>query len=141
MHSCITGHNFTVFANPPRCLIHHCLSKVKASLTSQPFFMHTPMHKNGWLARLGESRDSSSNVNNAILEHSVLVSCSTGTFGELPLNPANSARPESPDSLPGVLNKSGGPSTDHLAYLRESCSSQCLYSEASDLMLTSWRQF
>ena len=39
----------------------------------------------------------------------------------------------------GVPNETGSSSTDGLAYLRQSYSSQGLSSEASDLMLASWR--
>ena len=68
-----------------------------------------------------------------------MVSCSTGTIEGLPSPADQSTRFGSIASGSGVPDEIESSSTNRLAYLRQSYSSQGLSSEASDLMLVSWR--
>ena len=101
------------YANPPWCLIHQCLSKVKNPV-------------------------STSSVDNFLVENPVVVSNSAGAPGELPGNSSNPARSSSDPSRTGDSDETGSAPTDCLAYLRQSYSSQGFSPEASRLMLASW---
>ena len=91
------------------------------------------------LSLQGESGGSENSDGNTIMEYTTLVSCSTETVGGLPSPADPSTRPSSIASGSGVPDETGSSSTDRLAYLRESYTSQGLSSEASNLMLASWR--
>ena len=69
----------------------------------------------------------------------VLVPCSTGDVGRLPQNVTNPIRFGHDANRTRVSNARGSPTTDCLAHLRGSYSSQGLSDEASKLMLSSWR--
>ena len=79
---------------------------------------------------------STGSVDHTLLEHSIMVSNSVETAGELPSNPTIPARSGSDANRPRVSNETGSTPTDCLAYLN---SSQGFSSEASSLMLASWR--
>ena len=101
------------FVNPPGCLISCCLSKVKVEGARIVLHSYTTV------------------------EHTTLVSSSTGTVGGLPSPADQSTGFGTIASGSGVSHETVSSSTDHLAYLRQSYSSQGLSSVASDLMLAS----
>jgi len=99
------------FANPPWCLIHRCLTKVE--IQSARIVLITPFWKTqSWFS--------------VVLER-------------LPQSVADPIRSGNAANGTTVSNVRGSPTTDCLAHLRESYSSQGLFDEASKLMLSSWR--
>ena len=94
---------------------------------------------NSSLPLQSEKGISTGSVDHSLLEHSIVVSNSVGTAGELPSISTIPARPGSDANRPGVSNETGSAPADHLAYLRQSYTSQGFSSEASNLMLASWR--
>jgi len=68
-----------------------------------------------------------------------LVSNPAGTPGGLSSDPTDSARSGGDANTTGVPDETGSTPTDHLTYLRQSYSSQGFSSQASSLMLASWR--
>ena len=84
----------------------------------------------------GENAIRSIGVNNVIVETPILVSDSARTPGGLPSNSTNPVRSGSDASRSGISNETGSAPTDRLG---QSYSSQGFSSEASSLMLASWR--
>ena len=87
----------------------------------------------------GENAIGASSVNNSLVENPVVVSNSAGAPGGLSSNSTDPSGSGSDASWSGVYNETGGAPTDRLAYLRQSYSSRGFSSEASNLMVASWR--
>ena len=87
----------------------------------------------------GENAISMSSVNHSLLEGPILVSNPAGTPGGLSSDPTDSARSGGDANTTGVPDETGSIPTDCLAYFRQSNSSQGFSSQASSLMLASWR--
>ena len=68
-----------------------------------------------------------------------MVSNSPGATGGLPSDITTATRSSDDAIRPGVSDASRSPKADHLAYLRESYTSQGFSSEASSLLLASWK--
>ena len=120
----------------PRGSSHRC---IHAGLVSPKRFCEPTLVPDQSLPLQGESRGSANSASNTSVEYTTLVSSSTGNVGGLPSTAAQSTRFGSIASGSGVSLETGSSSTDRLAHLRQSYSSQGLSSEASDLMLASWR--
>ena len=118
--------------NSDRCL--------HAGLVADSELCQPTMVSNSPLPFQGEDAISTNSADNPLLEDPVLVPNSIGGGGGLPPTTAISTRPGYTANGPGFSDEAGGPSTDRLAYLRQSYSSQGLSSEASSLMLASWRE-
>jgi len=82
---------------------------------------------------------STGSINHSLLEDPIMVSNTTGTPGWLPSNSTSTARSGGDANRSGVPNETGSSPTDCLAYLWQSYSLQGFSSEASSLMLASWR--
>ena len=113
--------------------------RIHAGLVSPERFHEPTLMPDQSLSLQGESRGNTNSVSNPIVDYTTLVSRSTGTVGGLPSPAGQSTGSGSIANGSGVPDETGSSSTDCLAYLRQSYSSQGLSSEASDLMLASWR--
>ena len=103
------------FANPPWCLIHRCLTKVKTEVARMVLVV--PLWKTqSWFPVLLELLEDYPRV----LPH------------QQDLRSSDAIRS-------GFSNATRSPNTDRLFHLRESFTSQGFSPEASDLMLASWR--
>ena len=120
----------------PRGSSHRC---IHAGLVSPERIREPTLVPDQSLPLQGDSGGCTNSTSNTVVKYTTLVSCSTGTVGGLPSPAGQSTRFGSIASGSGVPNETGSSSTDRLAYLRQSYSSQGLSSEASDLMLASWR--
>ena len=120
----------------PRGSSHRC---IHAGLVSPERFCKPTLVPDQSLPLQGESRGSANSASDTSVEYTTLVSSSTGNVGGLPSTADQSTRFGSIASGSGVSLETGSSSTDRLAHLRQSYSSQGLSSEASDLMLASWR--
>ena len=76
---------------------------------------------------------------NALVEHSGLVSSNPGYVGGLPQTASQSAGSSEPTNRTGVHNAPRSSSTNRMAHLRSSFTSQGISGEASELLLASWR--
>ena len=115
---------------------HRC---IHAGLVSPERLCEPTLVPDQPLSLQGESRGSASSVSNTTVDYTTLVSHSTGTVGGLPSPAGQQTGSGSTTNGSGVSHETGSSPTDRLAYLRQSYSSQGLSSEASDLMLASWR--
>ena len=120
----------------PRGSSHRC---IHAGLVSPERFREPTLVPDQSLPLQGESRRSANSASNTSVEYTTLVSSSTGNVGGLLSTADQSTRSGSIASGSGVSLETGSSSTDRLAHLRQSYSSQGLSSEGSDLMLASWR--
>ena len=112
---------------------------IHAGLVTTAGLCQSTMVFNPSLSLQGKNTISTSSVDHSLLEDSILVSNCAGTPGGLPSNSTNAARSGDAANRPGVSNEAGSAPTDRLAYLRQCYSSQGFSSEASSLMLASWR--
>ena len=117
----------------PRGSSHQC---IHAGLVSPEWLCKPTLVSDQPLSLQGESGGSTNSVSN---NYTTLVSRSAGTVGGLPSPAGQSNGSGNTANGSGVPDETGSSSTDCLAYLRQSYSSQGLSSEASDLMLASWR--
>ena len=74
-----------------------------------------------------------------MVEHSTMVPSDPGNAGGLPQAPSQRTRPSDSTNRTGVRNVSRSSSSDCMAHLRDSFTSQGLSGEASELLLASWR--
>ena len=87
----------------------------------------------------GEKANSSSGINNTTVENPTMVPYGSGAPGRLPLEDPTTAGSSVNASGGGLSDATGSTPVGRLAYLRESYASRGLSSQASDLMLLSWR--
>ena len=120
----------------PRGSSHRC---IHAGLEPPERFCEPTLVPDQSLPLQGESRGSANSASNTSVEYTTLVSSSTGNVGGLPSTADQSIIFGRIASGSGVSLETGSSSTDRLAHPRQSYSSQGLSSEASDLMLASWR--
>ena len=112
---------------------------IHAGLVSTTRVCQSSMVLDSPLSLQGENAISTSSVNHSLLEDPILVSNPAGTPGGLSSDPTDSARSGGDANTTGVPDETGSTPTDHLTYLRQSYSSQGFSSQASSLMLASWR--
>ena len=112
---------------------------IHAGLVTTAGLCQPTMVLNSSLSVQSEAAISTGSVDHSLLEDSILVSSSAGAPGGLPSTSTNTVRPGSDANWSGVHHETGSTSTDRMAHLRESYSSQGFSSEASTLMLASWR--
>ena len=120
----------------PRSGGHRCLSTELGSSSGicQPTLVSvTPLFNQG------KSGVSENGPDNTIMEDSVMVPNSLGVTGGLPKDPTSTTRSNNDTFRSGVSDAPRSPKSDRLAYLRESYASQGFSTEASDLLLASWR--
>ena len=87
----------------------------------------------------GEKTGSKDSTNNTLVENSIVVPSSAGTFGGLPSEDSSTTRPDINAIGAGFSDATRSAPTGHLAHLRQSYSSPGISPQASDLMLASWR--
>ena len=87
----------------------------------------------------GEGGVSENGSDSTIMEDSVTVPNSLGVTGGLPKDTTSTTRSNNDTVRPGVFDASRSTKSDRLVYLRESYASQGFSTEASDLLLASWR--
>ena len=87
----------------------------------------------------GEGASCKNGPSSSTMEDSVMVSSPTGATGGLSLGTTTTTGPNNDTVRSRIPDASRNSTIDHLAYLRESYTSKGFSSEASDLMLSSWR--
>ena len=91
------------------------------------------------LSDQAEETSCTNSIDNTPVENAAVVSISSGITRGFPSEDTSSIRLGSNATGAGVSNATRGTPTSRLAYLRQSYSSQGFSSQASDLMLASWR--
>ena len=87
----------------------------------------------------GEGASCKNGPSSSTMEDSVMVSSPTGATGGLSSGTTTTTGPNNDTIRSGIPDASRNSIIDRLAYLRESYTSKGFSSEASDLMLSSWR--
>ena len=86
-----------------------------------------------------QTTECQSHIDYPTMEHTTMVPSSAGTDRELSSLTSSEQRSGSSTVESGVLNEAGGPRSSCMAYIRQSFTSQGISSEASELLLSSWR--
>ena len=78
-------------------------------------------------------------IDNSLVDHPILVPSYSSNAGGLPTSPPQQPRSGDPPNRETVHNGSGSPTADRMAHLQSTFSSKRLSTEASELLLSSWR--
>ena len=113
---------------------------IQSGLVSSKGFCQSTMVPDLSMSSSGEEATSQGSVNHPSMEHSTMVPSSTGAVrGSSP--PATESGESCEMSInTGLHNETRGSNSDCMAHLRESFASRGLSSEATGLLLSSWRQ-
>jgi len=120
----------------PRGNGHRCIS---TGLVTASGICQSTLVSDLPMSHQSQSSMNANGTKNTFLEDPVLVSCGTRDVGGLPQSVTSPIRPGHDANGTRVSNARRSPTTDRLAHLRESYSSQGLSDEASKLMLSSKR--
>ena len=127
--------NFCELETRPRGHGHGC---IHTNLDEHEGICQPPMELSGSSAVPGSPTEGEPSSNSPDLEDPALVSKSPGNVHRLPTNHSGETQPDPGKSYPG--NATRNPPASRVDYLRRRYQEQQLSEEATELMLSSWRE-
>ena len=113
---------------------------IQSGLVSSKGLCQSTMVPDLSMSSSGEEATSQGSVNHPSMEHSTMVPSSTGAVRGLSPPATESGESCEMSINTGLHNETRGSNSDCMAHLRESFASRGLSSEATGLLLSSWRQ-
>ena len=122
-------------ATRSRCRSDRCFY---SELGSEQRFCKPSLVLDQLLSMSSGSSTGKDSVVKSVVEHSVMVPSCSGNAGGSPPPSSRQREPSVPTSRSSVYIATGSFTTDHMAHLLKSFTSQGLSGEASELLLSSW---